>query len=103
MQVVLDAFETEGDTTLELVLVSDFETLEDSQQDLISPCDVLVRLHVLLGSCLFLVAGLLSRSEQHREHRGKAKVLMLCHRQDGILGKRANFDEVVTDLVTQDR
>ena len=54
LQVVLDAFKGELNTTLHLVLISDIIGLEDSLQDLISAYYMLIRLHVFLGVFLLL-------------------------------------------------
>ena len=49
LQVVLDAFKRELNTSLDLLLISDIIGLEDSLQDLISAYYMLIRLHVFLG------------------------------------------------------
>ena len=59
---MLDAFERELNTSLDLLLVSDIIGLEDSLQDLIPAYYMLIRLHVFLG--VFFLLRDLSGSEE---------------------------------------
>jgi hypothetical protein len=67
LEVVLDAFKRELNTTLDLFLISNIIGLKDSLQYLISANNVLIGLHIFLG--VFLLLRDLSRSKKGVENR----------------------------------